>query len=151
MRSIIVGEREVVLWKSIDERVTIQEAKAPSEMFLDAVGPDRSSLVVECGFCQRIYFGDGGDYDRGEREHYEEMAKLNPDKYIEVSDFTRVYEVNGVEYAEGCPCNGIRVFEVMFWNNRRQIVKYLKARTKDNLKTAKYEAELMNGLEVNGG
>lgn len=152
MRSIILSDREPVTWRSIDERTVSKESKPPSEEFLDAIHGGRGSLVVECGFCQRVYFGDGSGYDEGELERYEELEKANPDRYIGVGeDMITVFSINDVDYVEGCPCNGPRMFEVLFWNNRRQIIKYLKTRLKDNLKRAKYEADMLNGLEDDNG
>jgi hypothetical protein len=118
-----------------------------SDFFNDAIA-NGSSLVIECEFCGRIYFGDGGDYDEGERERLEEMAKVEPEKYIECSDFTRWGYLGGKQYAIDCECNAAAKYEAFIWNNRFLIATYLKTRSRDELEDAKREAKLFGNINV---
>ncbi len=102
--------------------------KPPSEEFTEAFAEGSGGLIVECDFCGRVYFGTGGDYEKGERERYEELAKKEPDKYIAVEDFTSRIGVDGKTYAYGCECNFIRNHEDWVWAHRYQIGEYLRKR-----------------------
>ena len=104
----------------------------PSDEFFRAFC-NSGSLVVQCDFCKRTYFGTGGDYESGEREEYEKLAQEQPDKYIEVYDFTSFAIVDGKTYPYGCKCNGLRRYEKWFWGYRHQIIDYFSARSEREL------------------
>lgn len=119
--------------------------KEPSEEFLEAFGDGVASVVVTCDFCGRVYFAtnDGGDFEKGELEHYRESAKEEPDKYIEVDGFTSRVGVDGKCYAWGCKCNKVRLHEDWVWANRRKILKYLKERMEQRAKEVQMESETL--------
>lgn len=103
--------------------------KPPSEEFCDAFSGHTGSLVMECGFCGRLYFGTNGDYEKGEREGYEERAKTEPDRYISVEGYSHSVEVDGKIWVLDCKCNGPRRYEDWIWSNRYQIMTYLKTKS----------------------
>jgi len=115
----------------------------PSDEFMEAFSGGSAGMVVECDFCGRVYFAtqDHGDFEKGELEHYREMAEKEPNKYIEVAYFTSRIEVDGKCYAHGCECNKIRRYEDWIWHNRRQIVTYLKAVADEKYQRAKQDHE----------
>jgi hypothetical protein len=110
----------------------------PSEEFLEAFSEGSSGVIVECDFCGRVYFAtdDFGDFEEGELEELREKAKKEPDKYIEVDYFTSRVAVAGKTYAWKCKCNMVRRYEDWIWSNRRQIVRFLKAKTERRFKAA---------------
>ena len=118
-----------------------------SEFFNDAIA-NGSSLVIDCEFCGRTYFGDGGDYEEGERERLQALAKEHPDKYIECDDFTRWGYLAGKQYVIDCECNTAAKYEAFVWNNRHLIATYLKTRSRDEYEDAKREAKLLGNINV---
>lgn len=134
----------------VEVAAKIAPLKEPSEEFLEAFSDGVASMVTECEFCGRVYFAtrDHGDYEKGEMEHYREMAEKEPDKYIEVDYFTSRIGVDGRCYAWGCKCNKVRMHEEWVWANRRKILAYLTAMFKERLEKAKEDSEALDGAKT---
>lgn len=115
-----------------------KEKKAPepaSEEFLDAISSGHGALRATCEFCGREYFASNGDYDEGELEKLNALAEKHPEKYINTGeDWQSLCSIGGRDYVYGCPCNAPRQYEDFIWAHRWPIAKYLKTRSKNQLK-----------------
>lgn len=81
----------------------------------------------EC-WCGRTHVAIDSDLlEEGQLENYIEWQKQDPEGVIFVHDCECVHyvEINGRTFVDDCPCNGMRPFETLFWENRKNIRKYL--------------------------
>lgn len=102
------------------------------------------SLVITCNYCDRTYFGRGGDYEDGELEELQAKAEKEPDKYREREDFTSYFNFNGRQCVFDCPCGASERIEALIWNNRHDIAEYLNARAKLELADATRDKALLS-------
>jgi hypothetical protein len=82
---------------------------------------------VECT-CGRTHFAIDSDVlEPGEEVYYVESNKEDPDGFIITHgvDCIHYASINGWVFVDDCPCNGMRRYERLFWNNRKEIRQYL--------------------------
>jgi hypothetical protein len=62
-----------------------------------------------------------------EEDFYVESNKVDPEGFIITHgvDCIRYASINGYVFVDDCPCNGMRRYEKLFWNNRKEIRQYL--------------------------
>lgn len=104
------------------------------------------SLVIDCEYCGRTYFGTGGDYEGGELERLESKAAKDPDKYRQVHDFTNWFTFNGKQCVVGCVCESDVKIEALLWANRLRIAEFLTKRSAAELKAATEDNETVQQL-----
>jgi len=118
-----------------------QDLPKPSEEFERAF-TSSGSIVVECN-CGRTHFcdrEDAGDFEVGELEGLREANRKSPDKVMgwDCTSIGRI-QVDGKEFAEGCPCHAVTRYERWIWDHRAGITEYLFARLRRILEDAKGE------------
>lgn len=131
-------------WDKPVSTAPVPPKEPPSEEFERAFGGS-GSCRVKCGFCGREeYNSDGGwDWDDGELE------ALRADPNAEDVYYTPTWGyLVGKQYLHGCPCNEARRYEDFIWSHRHGIIRYLRARTQANLKTAEADAAEVKPLET---
>lgn len=110
-----------------------------------------ASQVVTCG-CGVTYFAREPDWERGEFERYQELAKAEPTKYVETDDYSRWMDLHGFGViVEDCPCDRARRAEAFIWNNRTDIIAYLTDRLTDEKKAKDREADAVAALAAAAG
>ena len=108
----------------------------PSELFIDVmynIGGS-GSQVVECELCGRTYFTEEGDWEEKRFEEFRKLAKEQPDKYIEVDDFSSWRYIDRRQAVLDCKCNKLADYESLFWENREIIIPYLLQRSEAEFK-----------------
>lgn len=111
--------------------------KEPSDIFTNAL-VDSSGIVADCEFCGRTFFEDddaAGDWETGELEELRRKAQEDSDRYRGVDHVARA-TIGGKTGIVGCPCNGLRPYEDLFWDNRKLIMNYFSAKVKDLVERA---------------
>lgn len=109
-----------------------------SDQFFDALAHD-GSVCRECQ-CGRTHFAswDKACFEPGELEELLVKAEQEPDKYIEHTDTSvAVAHLSGKEFVYECPCEGLVPYEKFVWSHREEILAYLTARHKQQLKVLK--------------
>ena len=103
--------------------------------------------TVTCQACGRTYFvtsSGHGDYEDGELELLREKAKANPDKFVEVPDYSSVSFMNrphdGMEVVIGCVCDPTKQLADFIENNARSLSRYLTEWWKDQAEAAQAAA-----------
>lgn len=91
---------------------------------------------IYCEACGRTYFvtsAGHGDYEEGEIEALREKAQREPDKYIEVPDYSSVSAMhwNGKEVVIGCLCDPTRSLATFIEKHAEQLTEYLRLYWKD--------------------
>jgi len=122
-----------------------------SEEFWDAILQERSYGDLICTLCKRVHFSsnDPGAYDNGELEKLREKAEEDPDNYIEYPDGGVDWGTyNGQQIIYNCCTDKVAHMEQWAWSHRRQLVKYLKSRTKRDLGIAQFEHENIKDLKM---
>lgn len=121
----------------------LERDNPPSDEFIEVVRntAHSASLVVTCEFCDRTYFGGNGDYDEGEYESLQSKAASQPEKYIEVDDFTSYGYMDGKTFVLDCECNGVRGIENWIWAHRFVIAEYFEKRAAKKLEDAQEDIE----------
>jgi hypothetical protein len=99
--------------------------------FERAFSTSASCCVAHCMACGRTYFVTStghGDYMDGELETLRERAKENPDKWIEVPDFSSVsmFTLDGKEAVIGCACDPTRRLSEWIEGHARELTCYLR-------------------------
>ncbi|HRZ85700.1 MAG TPA: hypothetical protein P5277_02870 [Candidatus Paceibacterota bacterium] len=119
----------------------------PSEEFLRTI-ITRSSILIDCEFCNRTHFVNSSkeDFDEGELEELLQLAKTNPDKYIYHDDLVEWGYLNRKQYVADCPCNSGYPYEQLFWNSREMISQYFKVRASKQLAQAQRDFKLTEEL-----
>jgi len=116
----------------------------PSKLIEDIV-ISGASPVIDCEHCGRTHYDSTGEHmDEGELEGYEKGRAENPHKYIPRDGQVHHGYVMGKEAVYGCPCNILRIFEDLVWQNRRIALEYIQKRAIDKLKSAEEDLELVN-------
>jgi hypothetical protein len=114
-----------------------------------------AALTCHCG---RTYFvtSEGhGDYGEGELEELRRNAEKEPDKYIEVPDFSCVANlyIDGKELVIGCKCGGADRYAEWIESHAVELTEYLKLYWEDQYREAEEErlqAEKMLNLLKKG-
>lgn len=102
--------------------------------------------VAACDFCGRIHFAVGVNscIDDELRKNYLEAARINPERYFESQDDSIAFGMWDCRQAVwGCPCEKLKRYEDFFWDNRRVILEYIKARNEQLQKDAAEVSELL--------
>jgi len=122
---------------------------APSEEFKEAIRKS-GSISVACELCDRVYFSrELLDNDRGERyAELKALAETEPNKYIEVDDFTSWGYIDGKQAVIDCECHELSKHEAYIWDNRKVIADYLGARSRRELDEKKRQAEALENVLV---
>lgn len=119
----------------------------PSEIFLKAAIDNRTP-VCDCELCGRTHFHVlGENMDEGELEMYQQHAKENPFKYVERDDQVSCGKIDGRHFVDGCPCNGLAVYEDFVNENLYIIVEYAKAAAQDELEQAQIRLKQAEELD----
>jgi len=130
----------------------------PSDMFLRSLrGFGIGSSEMECGWCGRIhlcpepeYYAQDDDKGEGWREDCINREKENPDNVVLhwECDSVMGHELNGIQFVDECPCNGLTRYETFIWKDRATIRAYLKARIDQEYEWALQEKTLnkLSGL-----
>lgn len=116
-----------------------------SEEFEKVFDSHSSGCIHECQ-CGRVFFdvyNDDWDWEEGELEKLEDLAKKEPDKYISVAHSVGYMRIDGKNFVYDCPCNQIVKYEQFLLNHEEDIAQFL------NLRAAKLR-ELANKIEVKG-
>ena len=102
----------------------------PSEAFEEAFSSHGGGARRDCE-CGRQYFNDGGwDWDERECENLREMAKKDPEGYIELEWSCSGMEVGGEFIVYGCPCGRAKAYEELFRRDAAGIADYLNRRAR---------------------
>lgn len=110
--------------------------KKPSDHFAFNV-VNESGPAFDCELCDRIHFSVQGEHmEDGELEELLKKRKINPRKYIGHNGTIYYGKINGLQAVYNCPCNGLRIYEDLFWENMYLIAKYLKEKTETDLEEA---------------
>lgn len=119
-----------------------------SKEFLD-VWHHFGSACVTCAPCGRTYFNDTdrGCFDEGELERYRDLEKSGDGTYIGVDGGATFAEILGRPTVIGCVCHYDAFVEDILWGNRMPIAKFLKTRIARELKDARKESALVDGLD----
>ena len=120
-----------------------------SDIFNDAIATT-SGILSDCEFCGRAFFVSdpkAGDWEDGELEHYLEMAKTEPARYVPATVIRRG-SLDGKEGVLGCPCHWDDKAEEAFWNNRKFIMRYISARVKVIVEQAIQDEGLAENAEL---
>jgi hypothetical protein len=127
--------------------------KPPSQWFLDSL-IGAGQIEMTCGWCLRYHmapdtqFWDQMSYSQ---EAYREACLNerdgNPEGVILQYGVDGIYakEFSGTTFVVGCPCNGLGYFEDLVWSDRRAILTYIEARSKQENQWAE-EARLINKI-----
>ncbi len=114
-----------------------------------------TTTSVQCG-CGVTHFTTAighGDYDRGELERLQELAKKSPHLCREDSEFDTfdLVGVNGKEYVVGCRCGRAESFAAALESDADRIAAYLLAflrdRGKEQERRARASTEAAANLE----
>jgi Zn-finger nucleic acid-binding protein len=109
----------------------------PTDDFTNVI-VDGASPVADCEHCGRVHFDVTGEFmDDGELEDLLKKQKANPKKYIARERQVHSGHLNGKQAVYDCPCNVLRVYEDLFWDNRDTICEYLSVRCESMLAEAK--------------
>jgi len=137
---VVVNNNQETISDSV-KKPLIENREDISEVFMDVLNDvcNRSSLVVKCEYCGRTYFGGDGDFEEDEFEELRELAKQNPEMYIECEDYTRVVYVNGKEYVLDCPCMVPKPVEKFLWSHRDIALKFIAVMLKEKIDEVEYE------------
>ena len=92
-----------------------------------------------CEACGRTYFVTSpghGDYDEGELDELRANSLAEPDKYVEVPDFSSVSTMhfNGEQHVIGCSCRSLDQLVSFIEGNAEQLAAYLSLYWKDKRK-----------------
>ena len=60
----------------------------------------------------------------------------NPDKYLSHSGDVHWGYFDGIRSVLDCPCNKLRLYEDLIWDDRYKIAEFIKNKSADNLKQA---------------
>lgn len=107
---------------------------------------DCSSQMVECGFCNTIHWSGEGDFEEGELENLQRNTKDFPLRFREHENFIRWGTVFDNTFVPICGC--IRMIRTLktLWNERVSIVRFFKAITQKNWKSAHDDVTLLNDV-----
>ena len=91
-----------------------------------------SCCWVECEVCGRTYFvtsSGHGDYGEGELEALRQKADAEPDKFIEVPDFSYIAAttINDKHAVVGCHCDPTKPTTDWIESHAEQLTQYLKS------------------------
>lgn len=127
----------------------------PSEMFINSLfGYGIGSDELECGWCGRTHLCPDTDYSQYDedgcytedsksryKEYCEQLLKDNPDTVVlhHNCDGISSFEMNGIMFVLGCPCNGLYRYEHFIWSHRDTIRNYLKVRVEREREWAEQE------------
>jgi len=121
----------------------------PSEEFMLALEDTFHSgtVMADCDLCGRTTYHHKeyewafeGDDDEDEKAFLENAEKY-PEWYVCVDYSIPFGTFDGKQVVIGCPCNGLRKYENLFWRHSYTILKYLKNRTEKDLKDAQSNHE----------
>ncbi len=88
--------------------------KAPSLQFEDAFVGASTSTTILCQLCGRIHCGEECD---------EDLEGIDTDGLVvQERSWAAHGVIDGKQFGEGCPCNGLRKYEDFIWKHRYQIV-----------------------------
>lgn len=113
------------------------DPKPPSDLFVRSIQNGHGSPDMECGWCGRMHlcptsdsYRQDEDGGKGWEEECVEQHKENPEGVILHWDWDHVmgYALNGINFVEDCPCNGLSRYETFIWAERNTIREYLKKR-----------------------
>lgn len=102
-----------------------------------------------CTLCGKQHFTtEESDFEDGEYERL--LAKLDeePDKYMQ-HDVTSLclITIGGEQIIADCDCGKAKRYEDFVWDNRMQIIDYLKVKIKGNLNEVNRESEAITELQ----
>jgi hypothetical protein len=108
-----------------------------SDEFFNALHHD-GSICRDCS-CGRTHFAsysNEGAFEPGELEGLRRKAEADPTHYIEHDCSTvTVAHLNNKEFVYECPCDGLLPYEQFIWIHRDEILEFLTARHKIQLRT----------------
>jgi hypothetical protein len=96
------------------------------------------ATAVTCSYCDRehIAIDSSNIYDNyvshldEKVEDIERKAAEDPDTYVIVRDvdFIHYVDINGMDFPDDCPCNGLARYEEFIWDNRERWFSYYAVR-----------------------
>ena len=111
--------------------------RPPSEVFVKTI-VNGGTTTADCCLCGRVHFNETGEFmEDGELAGLLKKQKRNPSKYIAHDNQVFIGHVDGKQIVADCPCNGLFLYEEMFWRNRHLISEYIVSRTDEGFKKAK--------------
>ncbi len=119
---------------------------APSIQFEEAfVGA--AAQIIFCQLCGRTHYGEEYQEEDPDGKLLEDVDE----KDLVCHDSTSVGHgvIDGKQFVEDCPCNGLRKYEDFIWGHRYQIVDYYKARLKEMQSDVERESVLFGSLGGN--
>ncbi|KKL61563.1 hypothetical protein LCGC14_2194060 [marine sediment metagenome] len=117
----------------------VHSKKAPSLQFEEAFVAASTSTTIVCQLCGRTHCGE----ERDEDVDVEGIEGL----VVQERGWAAHGVIDGKQFGEGCPCNGLRKYEDFIWKHRYQIIKYLKGRLQEMQEEVEREAALIGSLE----
>jgi hypothetical protein len=100
--------------------------------------------LIDCG-CGRTNFGTGADH----LDVQLERARTSTRYVHHATDVgVMAYEILGRIYVWGCPCEWAAYVEQQLWDNRAQILEYIKGRSRTYLRDQ--EATLASVAAISG-
>lgn len=110
-----------------------------SQEFQDAFDARMGSCRGKC-HCGREYFdvvNDGIDWNEGEFERLQQLARDPASKVFEAGGSISFIEVDGLRFVWGCQCGGAKKYEDFLLRNAPQIAHYLRLRAERLQREAK--------------
>lgn len=124
-----------------------------SSEYFERAFTDSGSIRVLCDFCGREHFANderAGDWEEEELEELRKRAREEPEKCMgwDYDSISWGY-LAGQRYVPGCPCEPEKAekYENFIWENRHQISRYLKERTKSIAMAAALDEEMMGDMK----
>ena len=104
-----------------------------------------STLCCQDCSCGRIHFVSAhghGDYSPGELEKLQQLAKEQPEKYIEEADFDSIdfISIDGQQLVPDCPCKRAERYAVFIERHAERLADYLLRFFQEKLTEAKAKA-----------
>jgi hypothetical protein len=101
--------------------------KDPPSHDFESAFPGGGGPATQCT-CGRTHVAiDSENLEEGQREWYLQRHEEDYEGYILVynCDYVMHSELNGNVFMDDCPCHGMRHYENLFWNSRKQFRTYL--------------------------
>src|SRR5271165_345391 len=101
----------------------------PSQMFIDSLNGS-GSTEIECGNCGRLHLCPNNLFEEEPEKHRKYCFDLHAKNSEGVilhheDDMVAAKHFNGMAFVIECPCNGLRYFEDIIWEERENIKQFL--------------------------
>jgi hypothetical protein len=109
-----------------DKKYPVYMTRPPTDDFVGCfVGGGSPNVECHCG---RNHIAIESDYlSDDERAYYNDENVKDPDGWIFEYGIDTIHYVNigDKQFVDGCPCNGPRHYENLFWEHRKEYRRYL--------------------------